>query len=66
MDNFFLKKKYTLVNDNTTIKKISYVFLSFIVLDFLFIDFISYVTELDIFHEGTTLVPPLNLSLIPI
>ena len=61
-NDFFLKKKYTLVNDNTTIKKISYVLLSFIVLDFLIIDFNSYVTEIDIFHEGTALVPPLNYS----
>ena len=58
-NDFFLKKSKTQDN-NESIKKISYAFLLFLTLDFLIIDFSLYVTEIDIFHEGTPLVPPLN------
>ncbi len=59
-NDFFLKKNKTVDNNNESIKKISYVFILFLTLDFLIIDFSLYVTEIDIFHEGTPLVPPLN------
>jgi len=58
-NDFFLKKSKTQDN-NESIKKISYAFLLFLTLDFLIIDFSLHVTEIDIFHEGTPLVPPLN------
>ena len=61
-NDFFLKKSKYEDNKNESIKKISYVFVLFLTLDFLIIDFSLYVTEIDIFHEGTPLVPPLNNS----
>ena len=59
-DNFFLKREKNNFENYQSINKITYILLVFIVLDFLIIDFQSHISELDIFHEGTSLVPPLN------
>ena len=59
-DEFFLKKKVPIFNDTEIINKITFILLVIISLDFLIIDFKLYIFELDIFHEGTTLVPPSN------
>ena len=59
-NDFFLKKGKYEDDKNESIKKISYVFVLFLTLDFLIIDFSLHITEIDIFHEGTPLVPPLN------
>jgi hypothetical protein len=59
-NDFFLKKDENSINNNKSIKKISYVFLFCITLDFFITDFNLYVSEMDVFHEGTPLVPPLN------
>jgi hypothetical protein len=59
-DDFFLKEKYLKVSDNNRIEITSYILLLFIIIDFFIIDFNLYITDIDIFHEGTPLVPPLN------
>ena len=56
--NFFLKKNIFKVKD--PLKKYSYLFLFFIFIEFLSIDFSRFVNELDVFHLGTFLVPPIN------
>ena len=58
-NEFFLKKENNF-NNNELINKTSYIILFFTILNFFIIDFNSHVTEIDIFHEGTPLVPPLN------
>ena len=58
-NEFFLKKENN-INNNKLINKTSYIILFFTILNFFIIDFNSHVTEIDIFHEGTPLVPPLN------
>ena len=60
-NEFFLKKEYT-IHNNELINKTSYVILFFTTLNFFIIDFNLHVTEIDIFHEGTPLVPHLNSS----
>jgi hypothetical protein len=58
-DSFFLKKENN-IDNNELINKTSYIILFFTTLNFFIIDFNLYVTKIDIFHEGTPLVPPLN------
>tara|TARA_B110000881_G_scaffold62247_1_gene53826 strand:+ start:110 stop:1933 length:1824 start_codon:yes stop_codon:yes gene_type:complete len=59
-NSFFLKKKKINFEKNQSIKNISYILLALITLEFFTIDFSTHITELDIFHEGTPLVPPVN------
>ena len=59
-NEFFLKRNKKNVNNNESIRKISYLLLFCITLDFFITDFDFYVTQVDVFHEGTPLVPPLN------
>jgi len=59
-NDFFLKRNKKNVNNNESIRKISYLLLFCITLDFFITDFNFYVTQIDVFHEGTPLVPPLN------
>ena len=58
-NEFFLKKENNKSN-NEFINKSSFIILFFIVLNFFIIDFDLHITEIDVFHEGTPLVPPLN------
>jgi hypothetical protein len=57
---FFLRKKILIFNDSKIINKITFILLTIITFDFLIIDFKLHIFELDIFHEGTPLVPPTN------
>ena len=59
-NEFFLKRTKENVDNNQSIRKISYILLLCITLDFFITDFNFYVTQMDVFHEGTPLVPPLN------
>ena len=60
-NEFFLKKD-NITNKYESTNKTSYIILFFTILNFLIIDFDLHITEIDIFHEGTPLVPPLNNS----
>ena len=57
-DKYFLKKN--IFKDTDPLKKYSYLFLFFIFIEFLSIDFLRFVNQLDFFHLGTFLVPPIN------
>ena len=59
-NSFFLKKKKLEFEKNQSIQNISYILLALITLEFFTIDFSTHITELDIFHEGPSLVPPIN------
>ena len=59
-NDFFLKKKITIFKDDEIINKIIFILLTVITLEFFIIDFKLYIYELDVFHEGTPLVPPFN------
>jgi len=59
-NEFFLKRTVSIFNNSKTINKITFILLTIITLEFLVIDFKLYISEIDIFHEGTSLVPPTN------
>ena len=59
-NEFFLKRNKKNVDNNESIIKISYILLLCITIDFFITDFNYYVSQMDVYHEGTPLVPQLN------
>lgn len=57
-NNFFLKKNIYKTTDS--LKKYLYFFIFVIFIEFLSIDFSRFINNLDVFHMGTFLVPPIN------
>jgi hypothetical protein len=56
--NYFLNKKE--INFNDSLSFYFFLFVILITLEFLGVNFIRYTSDVDIFHEGSYLVPPLN------
>ena len=57
-ENFFLNKENN--NNSNQLKRFFYFLIFLIIIEFLSIDFQIFIAPMDIFHNGTYLVPPMN------
>ncbi len=58
--NFFLKRELNFSNKCNNLNIVTFYLISFVFIDFFSLDFNKYISQVDFFHEGTFLVPPIN------